>query len=198
MQTSLFSGPPVVNEMLGQNETELFFIGRATKSDVYSLRITSWNSTYSLTVQSVWSPYYFTFRYVIVAAVALMLASLVLHYYGRTVEKREGAIAGQARPTWKSRIISQVRITRLNHLEWRAKHALSGIYEYAQRLAAAGPYMIVAGLGGTILWGVSWLIIPSVSDSIAGMIVPLAILICFVGGIILSILGALAHIALEW
>ena len=202
LQTSLFSGPPVANEMLGQNETELVVIGRATKSGIYSLRITSWNSTYSVTVQSVWSPYYFSFRYAIVVAGALMLASLLLLHYRRVVEKREQVMSGQAYATWKSRIIPQVRFMAMDCLELKAKYAFSGVFEYAQqllsRLGAAGPYMIVGGLGGTVLWGVLWLIVPSVSDSIAGIIVPLAILICFVCGVMLSILGALANMAMEW
>ena len=93
LQTSLFSGPPVVNEMLRENETELVVFGRATRSGVYSLRITSWNSTYSVRVQSVWSPYYFNFRYVMVVAGGLVLASLLLLYYGRIIEKRERVFA---------------------------------------------------------------------------------------------------------
>ena len=202
LQTSLSSGPPVVNEMLGQNKTELVVIGRATRSGIYSLRITSWNSTYSMTVQSVWSPYYFNFRYAIVVAGALMLASLLLLYTGRIAEKRERTIGGQAYAIWRSRIIPKIRIMKLDRLGLKAKYAVLGIYERAQRLllrlAVVGPYMIVIGLGATVLWGVLWLIIPSVSDSIAGTVVPLAILICFVSGVMLCILGALAHLAMEW
>jgi hypothetical protein len=200
LQTSLFSGPPVVNEMLGQNETELVVFGRATKSAVHSLRITSWNSTYSVTVQSAWSPYYFNFRYVIVVAGALMPGSLLLLHYGRIVEKRERLSASQAYATCKPRIIPRDPSVELGDLELKTKHAVLGICEYASRLGLVkvGPYMIVVGLGGTILWGVLWLLIPSVNDSIAGIIVPLAILICFVGGVVLFILGVLASIAREW
>jgi len=200
LQTSLFSGPPVVNEMLGQNETELVVSGRATKAGVYSLRITSWNSTYSVKVQSVWSPYYFSLRYVVVVAGALMLGSLLLLYYGGIVEKRERTSASQAHAARRSRIIPRDPSMKLGDLELKTKHAILGICEYASRLGLVkvGPYMIVVGLGGTILWGVLWLLIPSVNDSIAGIIVPLAILICFVGGVVLFILGVLASIAREW
>jgi hypothetical protein len=202
LQTSLFSGAPVVNEMLGQNETGLVFNGRATRSGVYSLRITSWNSTYSVAVRSVWSPFYFSYRYVIIVAGTLVLASLLLLHYGRIVEKRGRVIAGQAHAAYKPSVILQGQITRLGDLQSKAKDAIFGILEYAQpplsSLAKVGPYMIAIGLGGTILWGVLWLVIPAVNDSIAGIIVPLAILLCFVGGVVLSILGALANIAREW
>lgn len=200
LQTSLFSGPMVVNEMLGQNEAELVVSGRATRTGVYSLRITSWNSTYSVRVQSVWSPYHFTLRHVIVVAGALMIGSLLLLYYGGIVEKRERMPANQAHATCKSRIIPRDPNMQMGDLELKTKHAILGICEYASRLGLVkvGPYMIVVGLGGTILWGVLWLLIPSVNDSIAGIIVPLAILICFVGGVVLFILGVLASIAREW
>jgi hypothetical protein len=153
LQTSLFSGPPVVNEMLGQNEAELVVSGRATKAGVYSLRITSWNSTYSVRVQSVWSPYYFSLRYVIVVAGALVLGSLLLLYYGGIVEKRERMSASQANAARKSRIIPRAPSMELGDLELKAKHVVLGICEYASRfgLVKVGPYMIVVGLGGTIL-----------------------------------------------
>jgi len=88
IETESISGPPVVNEMLGQNETGLVVFARATKSSVYSLRITSWNSTYSIRVQSIWSPY-FEFRYGIVVGAGLIPASLLLLYYDGILEKRE-------------------------------------------------------------------------------------------------------------
>lgn len=80
--------PPVVNEMLGQNETGLVIFTRAPKSSMYSLRITSWNSTYLVRLQSVWSAY-FKFRYGVAVGAALIPASLLLIYYDRVVEKRE-------------------------------------------------------------------------------------------------------------
>jgi hypothetical protein len=200
LQTSLFSGPLVVNEMLGQDEAELVVSGRATKTGVYSLRITSWNSTYSVRVQSVWSPYHFNLRQVIVFAGAFTLGSLLLLYYDGVVEKRERISASQAYATCKLRTIPQDPSMKLGDLELKTKHAILGICEYTSRLGLVkvGPYMIVVGLGGTILWGVLWLLIPSVNDSIAGIIVPLTILICFVGGVALFILGVLASIAREW
>ena len=199
-QTSLFSGPVVVNEMLGQNETELVVSGRATKSAMYSLRITNWNSTYSVRVRSVWSPYYFNSKYVIVVAGVLMLGSLLLLHYGRIVEKRVSMSATHVYATRKSRIVPGGPSIELRDLGLKTKRAISGICEYASRLGLVkvGPYMIVVGLGGTILWGVIWLLIPSVNDSIAGIIVPLAILTCFVAGIVLFIFGVSASIAREW
>jgi hypothetical protein len=88
IQTSSLTGPAVVNEMLGQNETGLVIFTRAPKSSMYSLRITSWNSTYLVRLQSVWSAY-FEFRYGIVVGAALIPASLLLIYYDGIVEKRE-------------------------------------------------------------------------------------------------------------
>jgi hypothetical protein len=88
LQTESVSGPPVVNEMLGPTTNILVFFGRATKSSVYSLRITSWNSTYSVRVESRWSRF-FQFRYGIVAGAALVPASLLLFYYDGIVEKRD-------------------------------------------------------------------------------------------------------------
>jgi hypothetical protein len=129
-----------------------------------------------------------------------MLGSLLLLHYGGIIEKRERMSASQAYATCKSRIIPRDPSMELGDLELKTKHAILGICEYASRLGLVkvGPYMIVVGLGGTILWGVLWLLIPSVNDSIAGILVPSAILICFVGGVVLFILGILASIAREW
>jgi len=88
LETTSLSGPPVVNEMLGQNETGLVVFGRSTKSAVYSLRITSFNSTYFVRVQSTWSPY-FEFRYGLVVGAGLVPASLLVIYYDGIVEKRD-------------------------------------------------------------------------------------------------------------
>jgi hypothetical protein len=100
LQTESLSGPSVVNEMLGPNDTGLVFFGRATKSSIYSLRISSWNSTYSVRVESRWSRF-FEFRYGIVAGAALVPASLLLFYYDGIVEKRdrmfEEALKGKGR-----------------------------------------------------------------------------------------------------
>jgi hypothetical protein len=131
-----------------------------------------------------------------------MLASLLLLYYGRVVEKRERVVAGQAYAVSKSRIVPQDQSIESGHLVVKAKYAILRVLEHASRplssLVRVGPYMILVGLGGTILWGVSWLFIPSVKDSVAGIVVPSAILICFFGGVVLLILGALASIAREW
>jgi len=88
METSSLSGQPVVNEMLGQNETGLVIFGRSTKSSIYSLRITSFNSTYSVRVQSTWSSY-FAFRYGLVVGAGLIPASLLIIYYDGMMEKRD-------------------------------------------------------------------------------------------------------------
>jgi hypothetical protein len=74
--------------MLGPTDTGLVFFGRALKSSMYSLRITSWNSTYSVRVESRWSRF-FQFRYGIVLGAALVPASLLLFYYDGIVEKRD-------------------------------------------------------------------------------------------------------------
>jgi len=88
LQTESVSGPSVVNEMLGPTDTGLVFFGRATNSSMYSLRISSWNSTYSVRVESRWSRF-FQFRYGIVVGAALVPASLFLFYYDGIVEKRD-------------------------------------------------------------------------------------------------------------
>jgi hypothetical protein len=88
LQTESVSGPSVVNEMLGPNDTGLVYFGRATKSAMYTLRISSWNSTYSVRVESRWSRF-FQFRYGIVFGAALIPASLLLFYYDGIVERRD-------------------------------------------------------------------------------------------------------------
>ena len=88
LQTESISGPSVVNEMLGPSDTGLVVFGRATKSSIYTLRISSWNSTYSVRVESRWSRF-FQFRYGIVVAAAFIPASLFLFYYDGIVEKRD-------------------------------------------------------------------------------------------------------------
>ena len=88
LQTESISGPSVVNEMLGPNDTGLVVFGRATKSSMYTLRISSWNSTYSVRVESRWSRF-FQFRYGIVVGAALVPASLFLFYYDGIVERRD-------------------------------------------------------------------------------------------------------------
>jgi len=88
VQTESVSMPSVVNEMLGPTDTGLVFFGRAPKSSMYSLRISSWNSTYSVRVESRWSRF-FQYRYGIVLGAALVPASLLLFYYDGIVEKRD-------------------------------------------------------------------------------------------------------------
>jgi len=108
LQTESVSGPSVVNEMLGPTDTGLVFFGRATKSSMYSLRITSWNSTYSVRVESRWSRF-FQFRYGIVVGAALVPASLFLFYYDGIVEKRdrmfEKALKGIEAGTGKAKVL---------------------------------------------------------------------------------------------
>ena len=88
LQTESISGPPVVNEMLGPNQTGLVYFGRSTKSAVYSLKISSWNSTYTIRIESRWSRF-FDFRYGIVFGAGLIPASFLLFYYDGIVEKRD-------------------------------------------------------------------------------------------------------------
>jgi len=88
LQTESISGPPVVNEMLGPNQTGLVYFGRATKSAVYSLKVSSWNSTYTVRIESRWSRF-FDFRYGMVFGAGLIPASLFLFYYDGIVEKRD-------------------------------------------------------------------------------------------------------------
>ncbi len=88
LQTESVSGSSVVNEMLGPNDTGLVVFGKATKSSMYTLRISSWNSTYSVRIESRWSRF-FDFRYGIVLGAALVPASLFLFYYDGIVEKRD-------------------------------------------------------------------------------------------------------------
>jgi len=88
LQTESVSGPSVVNEMLGPNDFGLVVFGRATKTSMYTLRITSWNSTYSVRIESRWSRF-FQFRYGIVVGAGLVPASLFLFYYDGIVERRD-------------------------------------------------------------------------------------------------------------
>jgi hypothetical protein len=114
LQTESISGPSVVNEMLGSNNTGLVVFGRAPKTSMYSLRISSWNSTYSVRVESRWSRF-FQFRYGIVVGAGLIPASLFLFYYDGVVEKRD-RMWQEALGNAKVRRDSMSFRTQLNHL----------------------------------------------------------------------------------
>jgi hypothetical protein len=55
---------------------------------VYSLKISSWNSTYTIRIESRWSRF-FDFRYGIVFGAGVIPASFLLFYYDGIVEKRD-------------------------------------------------------------------------------------------------------------
>ncbi len=81
-------GPALVSVIFGPNEKGLSVFTRANRSGPYFLTITSYNSTYTFHVTSVWSPFY-GLRPLTIYAFGLIPIGVVTIYYDEIVERRE-------------------------------------------------------------------------------------------------------------
>lgn len=81
-------GPALVNVIFSPHEKGLSVFTRADRSGLYLLMITSYNSSYTFYVTSVWSPFY-GLRNLTIYAFGLIPIGLVAIYYDEIVEKRE-------------------------------------------------------------------------------------------------------------
>ena len=81
-------GPPLVNEAFLPSEKGLVVFTNATIPGPYILQITSYNSSYTFYLSSVWSPFY-NFRTLTVYGMGLLPLGVVIVYYDRIIERRD-------------------------------------------------------------------------------------------------------------
>ena len=86
--TQTITGPPLVNVAFTQSEKGLVVFTNTTRPGPYLLQITSYNSSYTFYLNSVWSPFY-QFRTLTVYGLGLLPLGAVTVYYDRTCERRE-------------------------------------------------------------------------------------------------------------
>ena len=94
-------GEPLLHRRLSQYERGIVFFATATKSGPYLLMITSYNSSYTFYLDSVWSPYY-ELRASRVFGIGILPVGLVILYYDELMEKREKMIEDAMRDIRKS------------------------------------------------------------------------------------------------
>jgi hypothetical protein len=87
-QAQVILGPPLINTVFGQDQKGIAIFTKTTKSASIMLMITSYNSSYTFTLASVWSPFYDLRSFTTYGLFALPLG-LVLVYYDGIVEARE-------------------------------------------------------------------------------------------------------------
>jgi hypothetical protein len=80
--------PTLVSVIFSPNEKGLSVFTKAEKSGPYLLTITSYNSSYTFYLTSVWSPFY-ELRTLTIYAFGLLPFGLVMVYYDEILEKRE-------------------------------------------------------------------------------------------------------------
>jgi len=81
-------GPALVYDVFAPNEKGLVAFTKADRSGPYMLTITSYNSSYTFYLTSVWSPFY-GLRNLAVYSFGLVPVGLVMVYYDGIVEQRE-------------------------------------------------------------------------------------------------------------
>jgi hypothetical protein len=80
--------PTLVSVVFSPDEKGLSVFTKAERSGPYLLTITSYNSSYTFYLTSVWSPFY-ELRTLTIYAFGLLPFGLVMVYYDEIVEKRE-------------------------------------------------------------------------------------------------------------
>jgi hypothetical protein len=87
-QTQSLGGPPIVNVVFAKEQKGLVTFLTTEQSGPYMLMITSYNSSYSFYLGSVWSPFY-ELRAWTTIGLAILPIGIVTIYYDGIVEKRE-------------------------------------------------------------------------------------------------------------
>ncbi len=87
-QAQTILGPPLLNTVFGQDQKGIAIFTKTIKSAAVMLMITSYNSSYTFTLSSVWSPFYDLRSFTTYGLFAVPLG-LVLVYYDGIVEARE-------------------------------------------------------------------------------------------------------------
>jgi len=81
-------GPPLVNVVFAASEKGLVVFTDSSRSVPYLLTITSYNSSYTFYLSSVWSRFY-ALRTMTIYGLGLLPFGAVTFYYDRIVERRE-------------------------------------------------------------------------------------------------------------
>jgi hypothetical protein len=84
-------GPVMVNVVFDKNQKGLATFASASRTDEYMLVITSYASSYTFYLSSVWSPFY-QFRYLATFGFLALPFGAVMVYYDGIVERREKMI----------------------------------------------------------------------------------------------------------
>ena len=87
-QTQNLGGSPTINVVFAKDQRGLVTFTSAEQSGPYMLMITSYNSSYSLSLSSVWSPFY-ELRALATIGLAILPIGIVAAYYDGIVERRE-------------------------------------------------------------------------------------------------------------
>lgn len=82
------TGPILVNVVFASSEKGLVVFTNASRSGPYLLTITSYNSSYTFYLSSVWSPFY-ALRSLTIYGLGLLPLGAAIWYYDRIVERRE-------------------------------------------------------------------------------------------------------------
>jgi hypothetical protein len=87
-QTQNLGGPPVINVVFAKDQKGFVTFTSAERSGPYMLMITSYNSSYTFSLSSVWSPFY-ELRALTTMGLAILPIGIVATYYDGIVERRE-------------------------------------------------------------------------------------------------------------
>ena len=87
-QAQTISGPPLLNVVFAKDQKGMAIFTQASKSAPYTLMITSYNSSYTFTLTSVWSPFY-DFKSFTTYGLLTVPLGLVVVYYDGIVERRD-------------------------------------------------------------------------------------------------------------
>ncbi len=90
-QSQAITGPVLVNVVFAQDQKGMVVFTNASKTAPYMLVITSYNSSFTFHLTSVWSPFY-EYRYATTFGIAAVPFGLVMLYYDGIMEKREKQI----------------------------------------------------------------------------------------------------------
>jgi len=87
-QSQTIAGPALVNVVFAEDQRGIVVFTNASRTAPYMLVITSYNSSFTFHLTSVWSPFY-EYRYVTTFGIAAVAFGLVMLYYDGIMEKRE-------------------------------------------------------------------------------------------------------------
>jgi hypothetical protein len=100
-EAQTISGPVLVNVVFAKDQKGVAIFTNVTKTAPYMLQITSYNSSFTFNLTSVWSPFY-ELRSFTTYGLATTPFGLVIVYYDGIVEKRdkmfEEAVRGIPKP----------------------------------------------------------------------------------------------------